>query len=106
MMKLRGIGASKGIAIGKVLIKKQCNITTDKKSIQSIDNEMERLEDAKKQAIEQLKQLQDNATKNIGESEARIFEVHQMILQDEDFMEEPKRLFKMKLLTEYAASCK
>ncbi|NLP46318.1 MAG: phosphoenolpyruvate--protein phosphotransferase [Epulopiscium sp.] len=106
MMKLRGIGASKGIAIGKVLIKKQCNITTDKKSIQSIDNEMERLEDAKKQAIEQLKQLQDNATKNIGESEARIFEVHQMILQDEDFMGRAKEIIQNEAVNaEYAVSC-
>ncbi len=106
MMKLRGIGASKGIAIGKVLIKKQCNITTDKKSIQSIDNEMERLEDAKKQAIEQLKQLQDNATKNIGESEARIFEVHQMILQDEDFMGRAKEIIQNEAANaEYAVSC-
>lgn len=87
MKELRGIGASKGIVVGKVLIMNKQSIKIDKKPIQSLSREVERLENAIKEAIGQLKELEKHALEHIGESESLIFEVHQMMISDKDFMD-------------------
>lgn len=86
MVTLTGIGASKGIGIGKVFIMKERNRVIKKSPIKSIEEEIQRIDDARQEAISQLAELQEKAKVNIGEDEAAIFEVHQMMLEDQDFI--------------------
>jgi phosphotransferase system enzyme I (PtsI) len=86
MVTLEGIASSKGIGMGCVFIKEETSPVIEKKKVQSVDAEIQRLENAKLEAVGQLVALQRQARENIGESEAAIFEAHQMMLQDESFM--------------------
>lgn len=76
-----------GIAIGKISVfsKKEHKITRVK--IENTDAELTRFAKAKEQALEQLAELYDKACKEVGEANAAIFEVHQMMLEDDDFID-------------------
>ena len=86
MIALNGIGVSRGIVSGKVFVKTKTNREIARKEIQSLELEIHRVENAKQQAINELQGLYEHALQMIGESEAQIFEVHQMMLEDEDFL--------------------
>lgn len=77
---LKGIGASPGIAIGKVIIKKENRIKIEKMKIDNFDLEIERLLNARIAAKEQINQLYKRTLELVGKEEARIFEAHAMIL--------------------------
>lgn len=86
MISGSGKSVCEGIAIGKVfLYKKQQHF--EKYSIDDVESELKRFQDAKETAIEQLKDLYDKVVKDAGEEEAMIMEIHQMLLGDEDFNE-------------------
>ncbi|ONI39200.1 phosphoenolpyruvate--protein phosphotransferase [Candidatus Epulonipiscium fishelsonii] len=87
-MVLNGIGASKGVAIGKVFIKKEFVREVSLEKITDIDKEIKVFEDAKKVAIEELQVLYDKAVATVGEKHAKIFEVHQMLTDDLDLYDE------------------
>lgn len=74
-----------GIAIGKISVfsKKEHKIVRVK--IADTDAELARFEAAKQTALTQLAALYDKACKEVGEANAAIFEVHQMMLEDDDF---------------------
>ncbi|HHU62289.1 MAG: phosphoenolpyruvate--protein phosphotransferase [Bacillota bacterium] len=88
MAIIKGIGASKGIGIGKVFIKKDTNKVIEKISVDSIELEIQRVNYARLKAISQLTNLQEKARINIGEDESAIFKVHQMMLDDQDFIDD------------------
>lgn len=83
-MILDGIGASSGVAIGKVFIKKQGTTSVQNTKIENIEAEIERFEAAKLEAINELKALYEKALNEVGEEHAGIFDVHQMLVQDLD----------------------
>ncbi|EOC99652.1 phosphoenolpyruvate--protein phosphotransferase [Caldisalinibacter kiritimatiensis] len=91
---MKGIGASPGIAIGKVLVKKDPEIKIEKKSIENVDAEIKRLEEARKVSKEQINKLYEHTLKNIGEKEAKIFEAHSMILDDPEFFGQVEQKIK------------
>ena len=74
-----------GIAIGKlwVFAKKEHQIVRVK--VQNPEEELARFEKAKEEAVKQLQKLYDKACKEVGEANAAIFEIHQMMLDDEDY---------------------
>ena len=74
-----------GIAIGKlwVFAKKEHQIVRVK--VQNPEEELARFEKAKEEAVKQLQKLYDKACKEVGEANAAIFEVHQMMLEDDDY---------------------
>ena len=74
-----------GIAIGKlwVFAKKEHQIVRVK--VQNPEEELARFEKAKEEAVKQLQRLYDKACKEVGEANAAIFEIHQMMLDDEDY---------------------
>ncbi|WP_139906190.1 phosphoenolpyruvate--protein phosphotransferase [Clostridium thermarum] len=81
----KGIAASKGYAIGKVvLIAAEC-LTVEKKASVDPANERCRLENAISCSIQQLEEIRDKTAKNIGESEAVVFDSHLSFLFDEEF---------------------
>lgn len=100
---LKGIGASSGIAIGRVCLIKEENLNIKKLNIDNIKVEEDRFIDAVQKAEIQLNKLRENAIKNIGEKEAEIFEAHILMLNDPEFIDSVKNIIKgEKVNSEYA----
>ena len=87
METLKGKAVYKGIALGKISVLRKTENVVKRVKIEDVDAELQRVEVAKEQAIEQLGKLYDKAVKEVGEASAAIFEVHQMMLEDLDFNE-------------------
>ena len=87
METLKGKAVYKGIALGKISVLRKTENVVKRVKIEDVDAELQRVEVAKAQAIEQLGKLYDKAVKEVGEASAVIFEVHQMMLEDLDFNE-------------------
>lgn len=85
MKTFEGKAIFKGIAIGNVLFYGAKEETVTRTSITDAAAEVKRFEDAKEKAIEELNKLHDEAVVKVGEENAAIFEVHAMLLDDEDF---------------------
>ncbi|MGL5675016.1 MAG: phosphoenolpyruvate--protein phosphotransferase [Cellulosilyticaceae bacterium] len=83
-MILEGIGASKGIAIGKVFIKETGTNTIPNHCITDVEAEVKVFENAKEVAVTELQELYNKALEQVGEEHAQIFDVHQMLVQDLD----------------------
>lgn len=100
---MKGIGASPGIAIGKVLLKKEIEIDISRKSIDNIEEEVNRLNEARNMSKRQIKELYDYTFENIGKEEAQIFEAHSMILDDPEFFGQiEEKIRSEKINSEYA----
>lgn len=74
-----------GIAIAKVLFYSKQQNQVVRRHIEDTQAEITRYQDAKSTAIEQLQGLYEKALKEVGEMNAQIFEVHQMMLEDDDY---------------------
>ncbi|MBR1742112.1 MAG: phosphoenolpyruvate--protein phosphotransferase [Lachnospiraceae bacterium] len=73
------------VAIGKILFYSKEKQQVTRKKIEDTEAEIKKYEDAKEKAIEELGNLYEKALKEVGEVNAQIFEVHQMMLEDEDY---------------------
>lgn len=105
MTNLKGIGASRGVGIGPVLIMDNQELDIDKKRISSVELEFERVEKARLEATDQLNELKKQAQEKVGEEEAQIFAVHQMMLADEAFLGRIKEVIsEEEANAEYAVS--
>lgn len=94
-----------GIAIGRISVYKKGEQQVKRNKITDVDAELSRFEDAKKTAIEQLQGLYDKALKEVGEANAAIFEVHQMMLDDGDYNESITNIIKsQEVNAEYAVA--
>lgn len=76
-----------GIAIGKIRFLKKGKQTVACSKVQDVEAEVSRFEEAKQKALEQLAGLYEKAVEEVGEVNAMIFEVHQMMLEDDDYIE-------------------
>ena len=74
-----------GIAIGKISVYKKTEQRVKQVKIADVEAELARFETAREKAIQQLKRLYDKALKEVGEANAAIFEVHWMMLDDDDY---------------------
>ena len=86
-MRLQGKSIYNGIAIGQVAIFSNKAKEVCRRQVDDADAEEHRFEQAKEATKAQLQELYDKALKEVGESNAAIFEVHQMMLEDLDFVE-------------------
>lgn len=84
-MLKKGISASKGYAIGKVVIKKEQELNVVEKKIEDIIAEKQRLKDAAEASREQLTKIKEKAEKEVGKDKAAVFESHMMLLDDPEF---------------------
>ena len=84
MEKYIGKSVYKGTAIGPINVLKKSDGIVKRQHVEDVAAELQRLEDAKKQAQAQLGALYEKALQEVGEVNAQIFEVHQMMLEDED----------------------
>ncbi|RKI71098.1 phosphoenolpyruvate--protein phosphotransferase [bacterium 1xD42-67] len=92
-----------GIAIGPLRIYKKAETQTKQTSSLSPEEEWARFEEAKEKAQEQLAGLYDKALDEVGEDNAAIFEIHQMMLDDDDYLEAIKGIIDTQGATaEYA----
>ena len=87
MLRLSGKSVYKGIALGPAVILKKNDQQVKRRKITDAEAEVVRLETAGKKSAEQLQNLYEKALKEVGESSAAIFEVHQMMLEDEDYLD-------------------
>ncbi len=87
MQCLEGKSVYKGIIMGPVAVLKKNDYQVKRRKIEYPEVEITRVEQAIKESQEQLQKLYDKAVVEVGETSAAIFEVHQMMLEDEDYLE-------------------
>ena len=87
MEKFFGKSVYKAITLGKVLVFARNENQIKRRKIESVDGEIARLEAAIAKATEQLQELYEKAVKEVGEASAAIFEFHQMMLEDDDYLD-------------------
>ncbi|MBQ9885399.1 MAG: phosphoenolpyruvate--protein phosphotransferase [Lachnospiraceae bacterium] len=94
-----------GVAIGKAKILKKADNLVKRISIDDADAEKQRYDAAKEKAIEQLMALYDKAVKEVGEVNAQIFEVHSMMLEDDDYNDSVYNIIESQMVNaEYAVA--
>ena len=105
MQSFFGKSVYKGIVLGPVVVLNHTDFQVRRKKIEDVDLEKQRVKQAGEQAEEQLKKLYDKAVKEVGEASAAIFEVRQMMLQDEDYLDAINNMIKTeKVNAEYAVA--
>ena len=105
MLKLSGKAVYKGIVLGKITVLKKKEHQIKREKVADAEAEIERLEHAGRKAQEQLKELYDKAVKEVGEASAAIFEVHQMMLEDEDYLDAIHNMIRTEMVAaEYAVA--
>ena len=87
MITCQGKSVFSGVAIGKIFVYKKADNTVEKYQIENPAAEFERFKAAQTKAITQLQALYEKTCKDIGEEEAMIFEMHQQLLEDLDYVE-------------------
>lgn len=100
-----GKAVFEGIAIGKLYVYKKAEQAVKRSRVEDVDGEIERYAAAREAAIEQLKQLYEKAVKEVGESGAEIFEAHQLMVDDEDYIESVEHIIRTEgVNAEYAVA--
>jgi phosphoenolpyruvate-protein phosphotransferase/dihydroxyacetone kinase phosphotransfer subunit len=90
---ISGIPASPGIAIGPAFLYKPSLPPVERYQIEDPEGEWARLEKALAEAVQEIEQLKNEAVKQVGKSEAAIFEAHAMMLQDPELAQTVRDLF-------------
>ena len=105
MAVFKGKGVYGAVAVGKALIFKRQAAQVRRVSVQDTEHELERVNSAKELAVQQLEQIHEKALKEVGETNAEIFEIHIMMLDDEDYNESIKSIIEtQKVNAEYAVA--
>ena len=86
-MTIQGKSVYSGVAIGRLAIYQKSENQVKREKITDTAKEIKRFEDARETAKQQLAGLYEKALKEVGEVNAAIFEVHQMMLEDLDYVE-------------------
>ncbi len=101
----KGKSVFKGIAIGRISVYKKGEQVVKRTRIEDTTAEVNRYKEAVSDTINQLKELYDKALKEVGEDNAVIFEIHQMMLEDEDYEESVLNIItNQNLNAEYAVA--
>ena len=105
MQQFTGKSVYKGIVLGPVLLFGGQDDQVRRKKIEDAGAEAARVDAAREKAKEQLQVLYDKAVKEVGESSAAIFEVHQMMLDDDDYLDSMQNMIQSELVNaEYAVA--
>ena len=83
----KGTGASPGIALGKALVIEHSELVIERKSIENVDIEIEKLQNALTISKEELTKVKEKALQELGEHEAEIFEAHLLVLEDPELID-------------------
>ena len=105
MKVLEGKSVFSGIAIGKISILQKVDTSVKRVHVEDPEEEVKRVEAAREQAVAQLQKLYDKALQEVGESGAAIFEVHQMMLDDDDYLDSIHNIIRTESVNaEYAVA--
>ena len=105
MQYFQGKSVYKGIVMGPVAVLKKNDYQVKRARIEDPEAEVKRVEEAVEVSKKQLGRLYDKAVREVGEASAAIFEVHQMMLEDEDYLESMENIIRTELVNaEYAAA--
>lgn len=85
MIKFIGKGVCGAVAIGKISLFKRNNIKIESVKVDDKEYELNRFEKAKQSALVQLEEIYNKALAEAGEDNAQIFEIHMMMIEDEDY---------------------
>lgn len=85
MLKYQGKCVYGAVALGKVSVFNRQAVSVKREKIHDTEAELKRLENAKSMAIKQLKEIYEKALREVGEDNAAIFEIHMMMVEDEDY---------------------
>ena len=105
MITSQGKSVFGGVSIGKLMFYKRNEKVIKREHISDADAEWKRFEAAKGQAVDQLKELYEKALEDVGEANAMIFEIHQMMLEDLDYLESIENIIRsQEVNAEYAVA--
>lgn len=105
MLTFQGKSVINGVAIGKIFIYKRGEQQVKRVKVEDTKSELVRFRTAQQEAIKQLQDLYEASVKSIGEASAAIFEIHQMMLQDDGFVEAIENIIQTQSVNaEYAVA--
>mgnify|MGYP000156851064 CR=1 FL=1 len=87
MKKYLGKGVYGAVAIGKISVFKKCDAAVTRIHVEDTEKEKQRVKAAKELAAKQLTEIHEKALREVGETHAQIFEIHLMMLDDDDYNE-------------------
>ena len=103
MNKYTGKSVFGGIAIGKIMVYEKGEHQVKRVKITDAEAEKNRYYEAVEIAFKQLGELHDKALREVGEANAAIFEIHQMMLEDDDYKESVEHIIESQMVNaEYA----
>ena len=94
MITLEGKSVFGGVAIGKIQFYKRNEITIKRTRVEDVEAEVERFQNAKAKTLELLNGLYEKALEDVGEANAMIFEAHQLMLEDPDYVESIENIIR------------
>ena len=105
MVTISGKSVFGGVSIGKLLFYQRNEKVIKRTHVDDVDKEWSRFQKAKDTAVAQLKKLYDKALDDVGEANAMIFEIHQMMLEDLDYLESIENIIRtQEVNAEYAVA--
>ena len=105
MITISGKSVFGGVSIGKILFYQRNDKVIKRERVDNVDAEWKRFQAAKDTAVEQLKGLYEKALEDVGEANAMIFEIHQMMLEDLDYLESIENIIRsQEVNAEYAVA--
>lgn len=103
MLVVKGKSVFSGITMGPLALFHRNTVSTARRRIKDTDAEVERFQEARLASIEQLKDMYEKAVQKVGEEEAAVFEVHQMMLDDDDYIDNIVTLISQEKINAEAA---
>ncbi len=105
MKVFKGKGVYGAVAIGNASLFKRNEVPVKRVSITDVEAEKERVDKAKEYSLKQLRDIYDKALKEVGETNAQIFEIHMMMLEDDDYNDSITSIIEtQKVNAEYAVA--
>lgn len=105
MIKFKGKGVYGAVAIGNISVFKRQELSVKRTHVDDAEAEKARLEAAKELAMEQLGEIYEKALKEVGETNAQIFEIHMMMIEDDDYNESIENIIEgQRVNAEYAVA--
>ncbi|MEI3338531.1 MAG: phosphoenolpyruvate--protein phosphotransferase [Eubacterium sp.] len=94
MEKYTGKSILNGVAIGRIVFYRKGEQQVKRVKVEDVETEILRYEEANARAVEQLNELYEKALKEVGEMNASVFEVHAMMLEDDDYRESVENMIR------------
>lgn len=98
MEAIKGVGASKGIAIGTAELLKKTEIAVERKTVRDGKAEKALFHQARKKSIARLQELYNDIVSRVGEAEAEIFQIHALMLEDLDYVKAVEEMITQEMV--------